>query len=102
MHAQLVNKQKLVLFHLGETFAAVHRSVRAGLEREFRFSAATCANCDMGFSLGFAGVFSHVAAVFTSLRFVLESSFSIKFLFADSENEFLAAVFAYDGFVLIH
>ena len=97
-----IAKQKSALFHLRETFAAINGSVRTRQEWDFRFLSTTCACCDVHFSLGLPGIFSYVAAVFASLGLVLESLFRVKLLVSDSKYEFLSAVFAYDGFVLIH
>ena len=52
-------------------------------------------------SLG-SGVFSGRSASAAALRFVLETFFGVKFLLTGSEDEFLSAILADQGLVLVH
>ncbi len=89
-------------FHSSKAFAAVNRSVIAGLERNFCFLATVCTNSCKEFSCSLACVLSCVTASFASLRFILKSACFVEFLFTGGENKFLAAVLTYQCFVLIH
>lgn len=92
----------LLLSLVGKTIAAIYRTIVAGLERNLAgFSAGSAygiehlARCS-------SIVFTGVTAGFASLRFVRKSFFLKEILFARGENEFIAAVFAYQRFVLMH
>lgn len=77
---------------LFKTFAAVNRLIRFRLERNNRLFAAVCADCREHFAvLVECALFSH-AALLAALRFVLQTFFSIKFLFTCCKDEFCAAV----------
>jgi len=58
-----------------------------------RFSAGSADGVEH-FALRASGILAGVAARFTSLRFIRKSLFFEEILFACSEYEFLAAVFA--------
>ena len=94
-------KELFSRFHSRETFAAIYGAVVAGLERNSCFFSAFRANCGMHFSLR-TGVFTGVSASFASLRLVLETFFSVKFLFTCRENKFFSTVFANKGLVFVH
>jgi hypothetical protein len=86
---------QLSVSHFCEAIAAVYRFAFGGLERNFAFLAAFCANCGEVLSLSLACVLSCISASFASLGFVLEALFCIEFLFTGGENEFVSAIFAH-------
>ena len=71
----------LLLFHCRVARAAIYRSVLAGLERNFCFTAAFSACRCEEFSCGTSCILSGIAAALASLGLVLEASFSVEFLF---------------------
>ncbi len=85
----------LGFFHFRKALAAINRAIFAGLERYLCFCSAGCTSCCVHFARCASRVFAVVAAGFTSLGFVFESAGRIEFLFAGSESEFIATVFAY-------
>ena len=92
----------LLLFHFSEAFAAVNRSVVTWLEGNFSFASAVSACCCEHFSLFTVSILSLVAAFLASLRFILETFFSIEFLLTCCEYEFFSAFFACQGLVFVH
>ena len=82
--------------------AAVHRSVVAGLEGDFRLAAALCADAGEQLSLALSAVFLGGAALFAELRLVLEALFSVEFLLTGGEHELVAALFASQCDVFVH
>jgi len=92
----------LLSLHSCIALAAVYGSVVGRLERNLCFLTALCANGREKLLLRSGCVLSCVSASLASLRLVLESSFSVEFLFASRECEFSAAFLAYQCFVLIH
>jgi len=94
--------KNILLLHIGEALAAIHRSVIGGLEGNLCFFSAVCAYCDEHFALGFVGALLVVAARLAPLGLVLEASLRVKFLLSGSENELRVAVLADKFFVLIH
>ena len=90
------------VFSLGETIAAVDRTVFAGLEGNLGFLAAGSADGGEHFTLGLGGVLAGVTASFASLGLVLETLFSIEFLLTGGEHKFLAAFFAHESLVFVH
>ena len=88
-----------------EAVTAVHRAVSAGLEGNLGFAAAAIA--DHGEHgpgsiavavLGLAGVTACLAAA----GLILEALFSVEFLFAGGEDEFVSAVTASQSLVFVH
>ena len=94
--------ESLFLLHFSVAFAAVHRSVVAGLERNQCLFTALETSGGEEFSLGLASVFALITASLASLRLILEALFCIEFLFTGSENELVSAVLALQCDVLIH
>ena len=92
----------LLLFHFSVAVAAINGSVIAGLEGNLSFFATTSASCREEFSCGLSSVLLSGTASLASLGFVLETFFSIEFLFTCCEYEFSSAIFAYQCLVLIH
>ena len=96
-----------------ETIAAHDRTVGAGLERNLTGFSALCANR----IVHLAGCIVTVTAVagtaigvtltgnpagFATLRFIRKAFLGEKLLFVGSEGEFLSAIFADDGLVVVH
>lgn len=88
--------------NLCKAVTAVNRTVAARLERELCLSAALGAGRGKELTLRTRCVLALVAAGLTSLRLVLEAVICVKFLLAGGEHELLAAISAYQSFVLIH
>lgn len=84
----------LFLSDRSKAFTAVHRFIRAGLERKNRFSAAVCTYSRISGPIASYSLFSRITASLASLGLVLKSLFSIEFLFTGCENEFVTAIFA--------
>ena len=82
------------LFHFGEAFAAVYRSVFGGFEGNFAIGAACCTNCIIENSGTLSGSFSGISALFALFGLVLEAFFGIELLLTGRENEFLATLVA--------
>ena len=87
---------------LCEAFAAVNRSVFAGLEGNLCDAAAFVTGSFEPFAFAAAGVFACITASLAALGFIYETLFSVEFLFACCEYEFFAAFFAYKCFVFEH
>lgn len=102
MHATPYWYRFLVFFHFCEAFTAVYRAVFSRSEWHFCFSTTGSTGGGEHFSLNLCRIFASLTAVAASLRFVLETSFRIEFLFAGGEYEFISAFFAYQSLVLIH
>ena len=96
-----------------EAIAAHDRTVGAGLERNLAGSAAFRANCVIHLARcvvavsAIAGTASGCAltsdtAGFAALRFVRKAFFGEKLLLVGSKGEFLSAIFADDGLVVVH
>ena len=85
-----------------EALAAVNGSVAAGLESELSFAATLGANCHEILALASLSILSLVAACLAALRLILEALFSIELLLARREDEFLAAISACEGYVLVN
>ena len=95
----------LLTLHSGEAFAAIYRAVFPGQERNLGFGAAIGADSVMHFTRGIAvvtGSLASLTAIAATGGFILETLFSVEFLFTSREDEFLATVTAYQRFVLIH
>ena len=86
---------------LGEAFAAVHRTVAAGLEGDLGLLAAFRTDSGIHFATD-AAILAGVTAGLASLRLVGETFFSVEFLFAGSKGEFGAAFFAGESLVFVH
>ncbi len=87
---------------LCEAFAAINRSVFAGLEGNFCNAAAFVTGSFEPFAFAATGVLACITASLAALRFVYETFFSIEFLFACCEYEFCAAFLAFECFVFVH
>ena len=85
-----------------EALAAVNGSVAAGLESELSFAAALGAYSDKVLTLSSFSILLLVAASLAALRLVLEALFSIELLLARRKDEFLAAISACEGDVLVN
>ena len=95
---------RLPALHGSETFAAIHGAVFPGLEGHLGGLAAVRADGVVHFagSAVVAGCLVGLTALTAAGGLVLETLFSVEFLFASSKHEFIAAVTAHQRFVLIH
>jgi len=80
--------------HLGKAIAAIHRTIRFGLERNFRFAAAGSAHSGEILTGTASRVLACVTAGLAALGLVLEAALCIELLLTGSENEFVTAFFA--------
>ena len=82
----------------GEAIAAVNRTLVSRLEGNFGFFSAVCANDGKHLAMlaSIAVAAALIAAVTAAGGLVLEAFLGVEFLFACAENEFLAAVLAYE------
>ena len=85
-----------------EALAAVNGSVAAGLESELSLATALAASSDKVLALASLSILSLIAACLAALRLILEALFSIELLLARREDEFLAAISACEGYVLVN
>jgi len=96
-----------------EAIAAHDRTVGAGLERNLAGSPARCANRIVHLAGGvvtvtaIAGTAIGVTlasnpAGFAALRLICKAFFGEKLLLVGSKGEFLSAIFADDGLVVVH
>jgi len=104
---KIVSLSRDDFFHLlsfAKTIAAIHRTIVAGLERHLAGLPAFGAHRVVHLASTFtaSATLAGIAAGLAALRLILEATLSIKFLFTGGKGEFLTAVFADDGFVLIH
>jgi hypothetical protein len=81
--------------HLSEALAAVYGTVGLGLEGNLSLAAATGAGSSEEFTGATGVVLASIAAGLAALGLVLEATLSVEFLLAGSENEFVAALFAF-------
>ena len=94
---------KLALcLHAGEAIAAVNRAIGLRLERNTRFAAAGSAGSGEILTGTTGSVLACVAAGLAALRLILEASLSVELLLAGSENELVAAFFAYSSLIFVH
>ena len=93
-------KLLLVRLDLGEAIAAVDRTVRLGLKGNL--AAAGGAGSREVLTGAASGVLARVTAGLAALGLVLEAALRIKLLLTGGENELVAALFAYQGLVLVH
>ena len=98
----LIVKLLLVRLDLGEAIAAVDRTVRLGLKRHTSLAAASGTGSREVLTGAASGVLASVAAGLAALGLVLEAALRIKLLLTGGENELVAALFAYQGLVLVH
>ena len=98
----LIVKLLLVRLDLGEAIAAVDRTVGLRLERDASLAAASRAGSGEVLSGATGRVLTSVAAGLAALGLVLEAALRIKLLLTGGENELIAALFAYQGLVLVH
>lgn len=87
---------------LCEALAAVYRSVLTGLKGNLCLSAARIAGCCKPLTLATGCVLSCITASLATLGLIYKAFFSIEFLFACGENEFVAAFLADESFVFVH
>ena len=85
----------LLIAHLGEALAAVHRTVRLGLEGNLGLAAASSANSSEILAGAAGGVLASITAGLAALRLVLEAALSVELLLTGGEHELLAALFAH-------
>lgn len=103
MSNNLIQNLELVLFASRTmvlvALTAIYWAIRSRLERNLCFHSAVCANYSKHFAcsslLGITVCFSYVTAFAATLWFVLESLFSVEFLFSNCENESSSAIFTY-------
>lgn len=72
------------------------------MERELSLAAALGADSSEVLTLASLSILSLVAASLAALRLVLEALFSIELLLARRKDEFLAAISACEGYVLVN
>lgn len=85
-----------------KALAAVYRTVIPGLERNLAGFSAGSADSVEHFTRGSASIFAGVAAGLAALGLIGEAFFFKEILLTCRENKFLATVFAYQCFVLMH
>jgi len=85
-----------------EAGAAVDGPVVLGNERDLGGRAALCADRIIHLTIVRALALAGVPARFATDRLILEAFLGIEFLFACGENEFRAAILAYQCLVLEH
>jgi hypothetical protein len=86
-----------------EAFAAVDRTVIAGLEGNLAGLSTACAYCIIHLAcLSAVCCFASIAARFATLRLVGKALLSIKFLLTGSEGEFLSTILADQCLVVVH
>ncbi len=91
------------LILLSEAIAAIYRAVAVRFERNLTRLSALCADRIVHLACTVITVaLTCVTACFATLRLVCKSLFSIKFLLAGSKSEFLSAIFADEGLVVVH
>jgi hypothetical protein len=90
-----INLLSLLIAHLGEALAAVHRTVRLGLEGNLGLAAAGSANSGEILTGAAGSVLAGITAGLAALRLVLEATLGIELLLTGSEHKLLAALFAH-------
>lgn len=85
---------KLFFVHLSKALAAINCSAFLGLKRNLSLTAAGSTGSCIHNSFSSAGILSCVTASLASLGLIYKSLFSIKFLFACCESEFVTALLA--------
>jgi len=98
----ILRRYSVALAHPGEAVAAIDRTIGLGLEGDLRLAAAGSAGSREVLPGAAGRVLASVAAFLASLRLVLEAFFSIEFLLAGRENEFIAAFLARKSLVSVH
>ena len=98
-------KSETILTLRFETIAAIHGTISAGLERNLSLTSAAIAD-DRVHLPGSTAITVLCATRGTAGRaaagLILEALLREKFLFAGRENEFVAAITAGQGLVLVH
>ena len=94
--------EALLFLHAGEALAAVNGTIFTGLEGHLAGFAAGGASGVEHLAGGTGGLLASVTAVLAALGLILEAAGSVEFLFTGGEYELIAALFAYQGLVLIH
>lgn len=92
----------LLLTHAGEALAAVHRTVRLGLERHTGLATAHGASSGEILTGTASGVLAGVAAGLAALGLILEAALGIEFLLAGGEYELFSAFLAHKSLVFKH
>jgi hypothetical protein len=98
-----------------EAVTAIHRLIAAGVERDFRYTAALAARSGEHFTRASAAAFTaatalvarahglaRLAAIRTTIRLVLEAFLLVKALFARTENKLPTAVDTVEHFICVH
>jgi hypothetical protein len=86
-----------------EAIAAVNRTVVAGLKRNLAGLSALCAyRVEHLASASARTAFARVAANLAALRLVGEAFFGVELLFTGRKREFLSAILADEGLVVVH
>ena len=105
VHFCLLCEVSALGLHLGEALAAINFLIAARFEGNARFFAAGGADSRIHFPRltgGSAAVFAGGTALLAGLGLVFEATAGVELLLAGGEDEFFAALFAYQRFVLIH
>ena len=90
-----MQKELAVGAHLSEALAAVHGTVGLGLKGNLGLADATSAGSGEEFTGATSVVLAGVTASLAALGLILEATLCIELLLTGSENEFVAALFAY-------
>ncbi len=85
-----------------EALAAIYGSVAGRLESELCFTAALAAGSNKVLALASFSILFLVAASLAALGLILEALLSIESLFAGGEYEFLTAISAGEGDILVY
>lgn len=85
-----------------EASAAIDGPVVLGNERNLGGSAALCAYCVIHFLFAVALALASVPACLAAYRLILEALLGVELLFTRRENEFGAAILAYQSLVFEH
>ena len=91
-----------VSLHLSEALAAENGTVGLGLEGNLGFAAATSAGSGEELTGATGVVLASIAAGLAALGLVLEATLSVESLFASSEHELIAALFANQILIFVH
>ena len=92
----------VLLSSLRKALAAVHSLAFGRIEGHFRFLTALSANRNEHLAGTLGGVLSGITASLASLGLILEALLCIELLLTGGEHEILAAILAFQRFVLKH
>ena len=90
------------LTHLSEALAAIHGTVRLGLEGNLGLAAAGSAGSGEELAGSAGSVLAGVTAGLAALGLILEAALGVEFLLTSGKDELLAALFALERLVLEH